>query len=62
MASIEGLIALADTIRPQSFTACTALKQRGIHLVMITGDTEASAQHVAQKLGIEEVRAGILPA
>lgn len=59
---IEGLIAFADTIRPQSVTTCTLLKQRGIHLVMMTGDTEASAQHVAQKLGIDEVRAGILPA
>jgi P-type Cu2+ transporter len=60
--TIEGLIAFADTLRPQSFTACFQLKQLGIRLVMMTGDTQSSAEPVAQKLGIDEVRAGVLPA
>ncbi len=59
---IEGIIAVADTIREESFAACNALKEQGIGIAMITGDTMLSARGVAEKLGIERVMAQVLPA
>lgn len=58
---IQGIIALADAIRPESYQACTALKNRGIRVVLITGDNKITAQVVARKLEIETVLAEILP-
>lgn len=58
---IEGIIALADTIREESFAACNQLKAMGIQIAMITGDNKLNALIVAKKLGIETVLAEILP-
>lgn len=59
---IEGIIALADTIRQESFAACNQLKAMGIQVAMITGDNKLNAHVVAKKLGIETVLAEVLPA
>lgn len=56
-----GLIVVSDPIKPTAATAITALKARGIHTVMITGDAEATALAVAGAIGIPEIRAGVLP-
>lgn len=56
------LIAIADALRPGSQRAVERLKQRGIHVVMLTGDHPATAAVIARSVGIDEVRAGILPA
>lgn len=59
---ILGSIALEDDIRPESQQAIDALHDRDIQVVMITGDSHAVADHVAQRLGIDEVFAEVLPA
>lgn len=57
-----GLIAITDPPRPGADTLVTALKQAGVkHTVMLTGDNAAAAGRVASNLGIDEVRAGLLP-
>ncbi len=58
---IIGSIALEDDIRPESQQAIDALHDRNIQVVMITGDSHAVANHVAARLGIDEVFAEVLP-
>ena len=56
-----GFIALADTPRPDAARAVQALKDTGIQPVLLTGDHENAARHIAGALGIEEFHAGCLP-
>ncbi|MEZ5933098.1 MAG: cation-translocating P-type ATPase [Alphaproteobacteria bacterium] len=57
-----GLIAVADAVRPEAKTALSALRGAAIsHLVMLTGDNEATAKAIAKEVGIDEVRAELLP-
>ena len=59
--AVEGVLALEDEIRPQSAEAVQQLHDRGVHVVMITGDAQPVADAVAQRLGIDEVFADVLP-
>ena len=59
---IAGALALEDDIRPESAEAVGRLHALGIRVAMITGDSEAVANAVAAKLGIDEVAAQVLPA
>ncbi len=56
-----GWIGLADRLRPSSVDAVRRLRARGIRVVMLTGDNEATARAIAREAGIDEVRAGVLP-
>ena len=56
-----GLIAVADPIKETSRTAIAALHERGIKIVMLTGDSEATARAVASQVGIDEVEANVSP-
>lgn len=56
-----GLIALADTPRPTAAAAVTSLRERGIEVVMLTGDNQATASRIASLLGISTVIAEVLP-
>jgi Cu+-exporting ATPase len=58
---IVGLIAIADTIRLETRTAVSRLKQNGIEVVMLTGDNRRTAEEVARQVGIERVVAEVLP-
>lgn len=57
-----GIIAVADAIRPEAAMSLQALRDIGIrHLVILTGDNEATARAIAQEAGIDEVYAELLP-
>ncbi|THJ17065.1 MAG: heavy metal translocating P-type ATPase [Nitrospira sp. CG24D] len=56
-----GLLGVADPIKASSADAVRRLKADGLRLVMVTGDHQRTADAVAKQLGIDEVRAGVLP-
>ncbi|MBQ6947901.1 MAG: heavy metal translocating P-type ATPase [Clostridia bacterium] len=56
-----GLIAVADVVRKDSKNAVKQLQKMGIRVIMLTGDNEKTAKAIAQKAGIDEVVAGVLP-
>jgi Cu+-exporting ATPase len=58
---IAAVIAVSDPIKPSSHAAVRDLQAQGRHVVMITGDKEATARVIARELGIDEVIAGVLP-
>jgi Cu+-exporting ATPase len=59
--SVLALFAVADALRPTSKAAVRRLRERGIRVVMLTGDNAATAAAIAAEAGIDEFRAGILP-
>ena len=56
-----GIIAVADTIKPDSRQAVSELRNMGIHVVMLTGDNERTARKIGEQAGVDEVVAGVLP-
>ncbi|MGB7288192.1 MAG: copper-translocating P-type ATPase, partial [Salaquimonas sp.] len=58
---LAGLIAVSDPIKPTTKAAIEALHGVGLKVIMATGDNEKTARAVANQLGIDEVRAGVLP-
>ncbi|WP_414463019.1 heavy metal translocating P-type ATPase [Hyphomicrobium sp. DY-1] len=56
-----GIIAVADPIKATTASALKKLKASGIHVVMLTGDNTTTAKAVAGKLGIDDVKADVLP-
>jgi Cu+-exporting ATPase len=56
-----GVIAVADPIKESAAAAIRSLRESGIRVVMMTGDSRRTAEAVARKLGIEEVKAEVLP-
>ena len=59
--SAAGLLGVADPIKESTPDAIAALHKDGVRLVMLTGDSQTTAQAVARKLGIDEVMAEVLP-
>ncbi|MES2816647.1 MAG: heavy metal translocating P-type ATPase [Pseudomonadota bacterium] len=59
--ALVGIVAVADPIKETTAQAISELHAQGLRVIMATGDNERTAQAVAGKLGIDEVRAGILP-
>jgi len=58
---LSGLVAVADPIKETTRDAIAALHNAGLKIIMATGDNETTARAVANQLGIDEVRAGVLP-
>lgn len=58
---IVGMIAVADTIKPEALQVVQALKQLDIEVMMVTGDNLRTAQAISNQLGIEKVIAQVLP-
>jgi Cu+-exporting ATPase len=58
---IAAILALEDPIKPSSLAAISALKNKGIEIIMLSGDNKKTAEAVAVKLGIENVIAEVLP-
>ena len=58
---IAGLVGVADPIKPSTTEAIRLLHEEGIRIVMVSGDHQQTASAVAQKLGIDEVKAEVLP-
>lgn len=58
---LAGLVAVADPVKATTAEAIRALHERGLKIIMATGDNERTAKAVAARLGIDEVRADMLP-
>ncbi len=58
---LSGILGISDPIKESTPDAIAALRDEGVSVVMVTGDNAITAQAVAGKLGIEDVRAGVLP-
>ncbi|MHB1876630.1 MAG: heavy metal translocating P-type ATPase [Streptosporangiaceae bacterium] len=59
--AVRGVLVVSDTLKPASAEAITRLRGLGLRPVLLTGDNERSARHVADAVGIDEVIAGVLP-
>jgi Cu+-exporting ATPase len=60
--ALAGAIAVSDPIKPTTIEAIGLLRSEGLHVVMLTGDTEPTARAVANAVGIDEVIANVRPA
>ena len=58
---LAGIVAVADPIKETTESAIRELHALGLTVIMATGDNQRTAEAVARKLGIDEVRAGVLP-
>jgi cation transport ATPase len=56
-----GSLHIEDALRPEAVRAVAALRTMGLRAVLLTGDTQAIAQEVRKRLGLDEVHAGLLP-
>ena len=58
---LAGIVAVADPVKETTAAAMRGLHQLGLRVIMATGDNRRTAEAVAARLGIDEVRAGVLP-
>jgi len=59
--TLDGLLAFGDSIKPNTARVIERLRAQGIRSVMLTGDNRGAAEAVAKRLGIDEVKAEVLP-
>jgi len=57
----QGLVAVADVLKPETRAAVAALKSLGIEAIMLTGDTRATGEAIARQAGLDRVLADVLP-
>ena len=58
---VVGAVTLSDVMKPDAVEAVAALHDLGLESVLLTGDSPAAAERVAESLGVSQVRAGVLP-
>ncbi|MFB6310546.1 MAG: heavy metal translocating P-type ATPase [Salinirussus sp.] len=58
---LEGVIGLADEVRPEAAATIDRLRTRGLHTVMLTGDNDRTARAIANEVGVDEYQAELLP-
>lgn len=58
---VLGVIALADSVRPEAASMVSRLGEMGVRSVLLTGDSRLAAEHLARRVGITDVRAELLP-
>ncbi len=58
---VLGVLAVADVVKPTSKEAVRQFQKYGIHVIMLTGDNEVTANAIKEQVGIDEVIAGVLP-
>jgi heavy metal translocating P-type ATPase len=56
-----GILALGDVLKPDAVETVAALRKAGLKPVLLTGDNERAARHIAREAGIDDVHAGLLP-
>ncbi len=61
-ASVRGLFAFGDEVKPEAAAAIAALHAQGVRCVLVSGDNRGAAEGIARQLGIDDVRAEVLPA
>jgi Cu+-exporting ATPase len=58
---LMGLFGVSDPVKPTSAMALEDLTREGLHVIMLTGDSQTTAEAIARKLGIHDFEAGVLP-
>jgi Cd2+/Zn2+-exporting ATPase len=58
---LEGIVAVADDVRPEAAWTVRHLQDLGVEVVMLTGDNERTARAIGDRVGVDEVRAALLP-
>ncbi len=59
---LEGIVAVADTVRPEAAWTVDRLREAGVaEVVMLTGDNKRTAEAIGQRVGVDDVQAGLLP-
>ncbi|QQG48822.1 MAG: heavy metal translocating P-type ATPase [archaeon] len=58
---VAGILAVADTVKPDAAATVSALRRMGLRVMMVTGDNEKTARSIGSQVGIEEVLSGVLP-
>ena len=59
---VEGLVAVADAVRPEAREAVASLRRRGVtHIAVLTGDNQITGAAVGREVGVDEVMSGLLP-
>lgn len=59
--ALAGIVAVADTLKPEAQEAVAALKSEGVDVIMLSGDNKRTAEAIGRELGIDHVIAEVLP-